>query len=410
MIEAKPEGTPLSGVEWQRAMYAEGLPAEVRLEALTKDGRLPFVFEASTATRPTSPTATTPTREPDGSSASPRPATLARTATQQGQEQPTWRAGQGDARADTRAAAAGADHGRHRRRDHLAISGTTAASSRWPPGRARPTRRSLSYRLLKTAAQRVLFLVDRNNLGKQTLQEFENYRTPDDGRRFTELYNVDRLNRGPMAELHRASPSPRSSASSRRCATRSRRRGRPELDGWIPDGPVTVAYNPEIPPEAFDLIIVDEATGPSTACGAGCWSTSTPTSSASPPPRQADLRLLPAEPRLRVHLPAVCGGQGQRRLRHLPDQDPDQRAGLDHRSRHRRAQGRPADPAQRYEALDEDLEYTASQLDRAVTATDQIRTVLETFRDRLFTEIFPGRTTVPKTLIFAKDDATPRRS
>ncbi len=30
--------------------------------------------------------------------------------------------------------------------------------------------------------------------------------------------------------------------------------------------------------------------------------------------------------------------------------------------------------------------------------------MLETFRDRLFTEIFPGRSTVPKTLIFAKDD------
>lgn len=31
--------------------------------------------------------------------------------------------------------------------------------------------------------------------------------------------------------------------------------------------------------------------------------------------------------------------------------------------------------------------------------------MLETFRDRLFSEIFPGRTEVPKTLIFAKDDA-----
>ena len=29
----------------------------------------------------------------------------------------------------------------------------------------------------------------------------------------------------------------------------------------------------------------------------------------------------------------------------------------------------------------------------------------ETFRDRLFTEIFPGRIEVPKTLIFAKDDS-----
>ena len=51
-----------------------------------------------------------------------------------------------------------------------------------------------SYRLLKHGGfNRVLFLVDRNNLGRQTLGEFQNYRTPDDGRRFTELYNVAKL-------------------------------------------------------------------------------------------------------------------------------------------------------------------------------------------------------------------------
>ncbi|WP_243831654.1 DEAD/DEAH box helicase family protein [Naumannella halotolerans] len=60
---------------------------------------------------------------------------------------------------------------------------------------------TLSYRLLKFGGfDRILFLVDRNNLAKQTMAEFENYRTPDDGRRFTELYNVNRLNRGPMPE------------------------------------------------------------------------------------------------------------------------------------------------------------------------------------------------------------------
>src|SRR3954454_292468 len=47
VIEAKPEGTTLSGVEWQSAMYAEGLPADVRLKALTIEDRLPFIFEAS---------------------------------------------------------------------------------------------------------------------------------------------------------------------------------------------------------------------------------------------------------------------------------------------------------------------------------------------------------------------------
>ncbi len=40
-----------------------------------------------------------------------------------------------------------------------------------------------------------------------------------------------------------------------------------------------------------------------------------------------------------------------------------------------------------------------------MVAEDQIRTVLQTFKEKLFTELFPGRTTVPKTLIFAKDDS-----
>ena len=58
----------------------------------------------------------------------------------------------------------------------------------------------------------------------------------------------------------------------------------------------------------------------------------------------------------------------------------------------------------RWEQLDSDLEYDAKELDRAIVSQDQIRTVIRTFRDKLFTEIFPGRTEVPKTLIFAKDD------
>jgi type I restriction enzyme, R subunit len=58
----------------------------------------------------------------------------------------------------------------------------------------------------------------------------------------------------------------------------------------------------------------------------------------------------------------------------------------------------------RWETLDEEVAYGAQALDRAVVAKDQIRTVARAFRERLFTEIFPGRTEVPKTLIFAKDD------
>jgi type I restriction enzyme R subunit len=50
------------------------------------------------------------------------------------------------------------------------------------------------YRLIKFGgARRVLFLVDRGNLGEQAEKEFYNFRTPDDNRKFTELYKVQRL-------------------------------------------------------------------------------------------------------------------------------------------------------------------------------------------------------------------------
>ena len=59
----------------------------------------------------------------------------------------------------------------------------------------------------------------------------------------------------------------------------------------------------------------------------------------------------------------------------------------------------------RWERPDEDITYDAAELDRRVVARDQIRTVVRTFQERLFTDIFPGRKEVPKTLVFAKDDS-----
>ena len=50
------------------------------------------------------------------------------------------------------------------------------------------------YRLLKHAgARRILFLVDTRHLGEQAEQEFMAYMPNDDNRKFTELYNVQRL-------------------------------------------------------------------------------------------------------------------------------------------------------------------------------------------------------------------------
>jgi type I restriction enzyme R subunit len=59
----------------------------------------------------------------------------------------------------------------------------------------------------------------------------------------------------------------------------------------------------------------------------------------------------------------------------------------------------------RWEAPDDDVKYSADDLDRNVVAIDQIRLIVQTLRDKVLSETFPDRTEVPKTLIFAKDDS-----
>ena len=61
--------------------------------------------------------------------------------------------------------------------------------------------------------------------------------------------------------------------------------------------------------------------------------------------------------------------------------------------------------AERLQKLDQDLTYTANDLDRDVVAESQLRTVLWQFRSKVLPEAFPDRKEVPKTLIFAKDDS-----
>ena len=56
----------------------------------------------------------------------------------------------------------------------------------------------------------------------------------------------------------------------------------------------------------------------------------------------------------------------------------------------------------------ERIDYTAKQLDRSVINKNQIETVLTAYRDSIYTKLYPERTEdwryIPKTLIFAKDD------
>jgi type I restriction enzyme R subunit len=179
----------------------------------------------------------------------------------------------------------------------------------------------------------------------------------------------------------------------------------PGLDAFVPDKPVEIGYNADLPPEAFDLVIVDECHRSIYGVWRGVLEyfdahviglTATPTKQTFGFFRQ---NLVSEYTYAESVADRVNVDFDVYRIKTEITQDGGTiEAGTIVPKRDRRTR------RQRYEALDEDLDYTPGELDRAVTSTAQIRLVLETFRDRLFTEIFPRRSAVPKTLIFAKDD------
>jgi type I restriction enzyme, R subunit len=249
-----------------------------------------------------------------------------------------------------------------------------------------------AYRMVKFAdAKRVLFLVDRANLGRQTLKEFQMYDTPDDGRKFTQIYNVQHLQSNKVDSVARV------------CITAIQRlysmlKGEPDLDpeleerstfqglGALAGTPVPIAYNPSIPVEFFDIIFIDE-------CHRSIYSLW----------RQvleyfdAHLIGLTATPAKQTfgffnqnlvmeynHTQAVADGVNvdfdvYRIQTKITAQGSTVEAGPFEQIGKRDRMTRKM----RWEQVDEDLTYTASELDRAVVAQDQIRTVIRTFRDRL---------------------------
>ena len=406
VVEAKPVGHTLTGVEVQNEKYSVGLPPELR----PPRSPLPFLYQSTgEETRFTS------LLDPDARSRQVfhfhRPDTLA-----------TW--------LDRELKAPGSTL-----RARLRSMPELIEDRLWPAQiRAiRDLERSLAqdrpraliqmatgsgktftacnfvYRLAKFAgARRILFLVDRNNLGRQTLKEFQAFATPDDGRKFSELYNVQHMRSNKLDPVAKV------------CITTIQRlfsmlKGEAEYDeaneeesAFLKGGdgePIPVGYNPAIPIETFDVIVTDE-------CHRsiyGQW-------------RQvleyfdAYLVGLTATPSKQTfgffnqnvvseygHADAVADGVNvdfdvYRISTAISEQGSMVEAGfyVDKRDRQTRAT--------RWEQLDEPLVYGSSQLDRDIVAPDQIRTIIATFRDKL-PEIFPGRREVPKTLIFAKDDS-----
>jgi type I restriction enzyme R subunit len=269
---------------------------------------------------------------------------------------------------------------------------------------------NFSYRLIKHAgARRVLFLVDRNNLGRQTRKEFQQFRTPEEQKLFTELYNVQHLQSNKLDPVSKVciATIQRLYAMLRgeELAAEDEEAAAYTLES-LRRQPAPVAYNPAIPIETFDFIVTDE-------CHRSIYNlwrqvleyfdasiiglTATPSKQtlgffnqnlvmeynfeqAVADGVNVDFDLYQIRTLISEHGSTIHSGYY-----------------VDFRERDTRRI--------RYAKADEDIRYDADDLDRRVVTPDQIRTIFQAFKDRLFTEIFPGRTEVPKTLIFAKDDS-----
>ncbi len=265
------------------------------------------------------------------------------------------------------------------------------------------------YRLLKHAdAKRVLFLVDTKNLGEQAEQEFMSFVPNDDNRKFTELYNVQRLKSKHIA------------GDSQVCISTIQRMYAILKDEDLPEGsedenpaetwqrrrePLPVVYNEKIPPEYFDFIVIDEAH----RSIYNLW-------------RQvieyfdAYLIGLTATPDDRTfgffqknvvseytHEDAVADGVNVGNEIYVIETEITQK-GAELKAKQLVERREKMTRKKRWEQQDENEAYSAKKLDRSVVNKDQIRTVVRAFRDKL-PEIFPGRNEVPKTLIFAKTDS-----
>ena len=271
-----------------------------------------------------------------------------------------------------------------------------------------------SYRLLKHAgAKRILFLVDTRNLGEQAEQEFMAFLPNDDNRKFTELYSLQRLKSSFMATDTQVSISTIQrmySLLKGEELDEATEESPPTGANLLSKTPLPVVYNHKIPPEFFDVIVIDE-------CHRSIYNLW----------RQvieyfdAYLIGLTATPDNRTygffnknvvseydHEKAVSDGVNVGNEIYVIETEKTKQGGIltakqqiEKRERLTRKK--------RWEIQDEDETYAGKQLDRNIVNPDQIRTVIRTFKEKL-PNIFPGRFLhgkheVPKTLIFAKTDS-----
>ena len=278
------------------------------------------------------------------------------------------------------------------------------------------------YRLLKFAkAKRILFLVDTRNLGEQAEQEFMNFRPNDDNRKFTELYNVQRLSSDYIAGDSQVCISTiqrlYSILKGEKLDESAEDTNPNETSTWLQQKlaekkAVELEYSPKVPIEQFDFIIIDE-------CHRSIYNIWMQVLdyfdafliglTATPDKRTLGFFNQNLVSEYTYEQSVVDGVNVPYDVYSIETEISKNgskiKAGwyIDHRDKLTRKTV--------WQQVDEDIEYSKKDLDRSVVNPSQIRTVIRKFRQALMEEIYPdrydesGQYEVPKTLIFAKTDS-----
>ncbi|HEU5363905.1 MAG TPA: DEAD/DEAH box helicase family protein, partial [Hanamia sp.] len=269
------------------------------------------------------------------------------------------------------------------------------------------------YRLLKYAkAKRILFLVDTKNLGEQAEQEFMAYVPNDDNRKFTELYAVTRLKSSFIpddSQVYISTIQRMYSILQGKELDESAEEMNP--NEYRVKEPAPVVYNPKIPVEFFDFIVIDE-------CHRSIYN--------------LWKQVLDYFDVFQIGLTATPDNRTFGYFnQNLVSDYGYEKAVIDGvlvpynvftidtkitRDGGKIAVGEKVDKRERltrrkfWESVDEDIEYSGKQLDKDIVNPSTIRTIISGIKDNIpfmFPDRFDkdGKFEIPKTLIFAKTDS-----
>lgn len=270
-----------------------------------------------------------------------------------------------------------------------------------------------TYRMLNyTPMKRVLFLVDRNNLGKQAEGEFGTFRLTESGDPLNTIFEVNRLRSANVKEGDQIVIS----TIQRLFLLLSGTPIEDSDDDEVTEdasGPMTLPPNPKLPPDFFDMIIIDECHRSiygnwrsvleyfNTAKLVGLTATPVPETLAF----FNNNRIV----NYTLEKSIVDGVNVDYRVYRIKTQATEDGGAIrqgDKLRRITRYTGKVENIKNR-----EEKTYTANELNRSIVNPAQIKLVLETYRDAVYTEMFtdpqrePNFDYLPKTLIFALNDA-----